>query len=82
MPELKPKNTHSVWLNQKKIIIQKKILNNKVRTGRARACMELQQFDDFGPFTWDDNKLFYPIHEQVMQQNPGKIIQNKGYVQK
>ena len=52
-----------------------------VRTGRARACMELQQFDEIGPFTWDDNKLFYPIHEQVMQQNPGKIIQNRGYVQ-
>ena len=52
-----------------------------VRTGRARACMELQQFDEVGTFTWDDNKLFYPIHEQVMQQNPGKIIQNRGYVQ-
>ena len=53
-----------------------------VRTGRAKACMELQQFDEIGPFTWDPNKLFYPIPEQVMQQNPGKIIQNKGYVQK
>lgn len=52
-----------------------------VRTGRARACMELQQFDEVGQFTWDDNKIFYPIHEQIMQQNPRKIIQNRGYVQ-
>ena len=52
-----------------------------VRTGRAKDVMIEQQFDEVGPFVWDDNKLFYPIYEQIMQQNPGKILQNKGYVQ-
>jgi len=52
-----------------------------VRTGRARVCMELQQFDDWGPFTWDDKQLMYPIPEEVMRSNPGKVIQNKGYTQ-
>jgi len=52
-----------------------------IRTGRARACMEVQQFDEIGPFTWDDKELMYPIPETVMRSNPGKIIQNKGYTQ-
>jgi hypothetical protein len=40
-----------------------------------------QAADGFAPFTWSDNMLAYPIPTPVMQSNPGKIIQNRGYTQ-
>ena len=53
-----------------------------VRTGRAQAVMVQEQAaDGFPAFTWDDSMLSYPIPITVMQSNPGKIIQNKGYTQ-
>lgn len=53
-----------------------------VRTGRAKDVMIAEQsVDGFAPFTWSDNMLTYPIPTTVMQSNPGKIIQNKGYIQ-
>lgn len=53
-----------------------------VRTGRARAVMIAEQAaDGFPPFVWSDDMLIYPIPTTVMQSNPGKIIQNKGYTQ-
>lgn len=53
-----------------------------VRTGRAKDVMIAEQAADGYPvFTWSDNMLFYPIPITVMQSNPGKIIQNKGYTQ-
>ena len=53
-----------------------------VRTGRAKDVMIAEQAaDGFAPFTWSDNMLAYPIPTPVMQSNPGKIIQNRGYTQ-
>ncbi|WP_121357291.1 RagB/SusD family nutrient uptake outer membrane protein [Flavisolibacter nicotianae] len=53
-----------------------------VRTGRAKnAMMAEQAADGYPAFTWSDDMLSYPIPMTVMQSNPGKIIQNKGYVQ-
>jgi hypothetical protein len=53
-----------------------------VRTGRAKDVMIAeQQFDGYNSFTWSDNALTYPIPMTVMQSNPQKIIQNKGYTQ-
>ncbi len=53
-----------------------------VRTGRAQEVMvREQQVDGYNAFTWSDNALAYPIPMTVMQSNPGKIIQNKGYTQ-
>lgn len=53
-----------------------------VRTNRAKDVMMAEQAaDGFAPFTWSDDMLSYPIPTTVMQSNPGKIIQNKGYVQ-
>jgi len=53
-----------------------------VRTGRAKDVMTAEQAaDGYAPFTWSDNMLSYPIPTPVMQSNPGKIIQNKGYTQ-
>lgn len=53
-----------------------------VRTGRAKDVMTAsQQYNGFPDFTWSDDALAYPIPMTVMQSNPGKIIQNKGYTQ-
>ena len=53
-----------------------------VRTGRAKDVMIAEQeADGYPDFTWDDNILSYPIPMTVMQSNPSKIIQNKGYTQ-
>ena len=53
-----------------------------VRTGRAKDVMIAEQAaDGYAPFTWSDNMLAYPIPMTVMQSNPGKIIQNNGYIQ-
>lgn len=53
-----------------------------VRTGRAKEVMTAEQKKDGYPdFTWSDNALSYPIPMTVMQSNPQKIIQNKGYTQ-
>ncbi len=53
-----------------------------VRTGRAKDVMITEQIADGYPsFNWDDKMLTYPIPMTVMQSNPGKIIQNKGYTQ-
>ena len=53
-----------------------------VRTGRAEDVMIAEQAADGYPdFEWNDNRLTYPIPMTVMQSNPGKIIQNKGYTQ-
>jgi hypothetical protein len=53
-----------------------------VRTGRAKSLMIAEQaVDGYGAFTWSDDMLVYPIPTTVMQTNPGKIIQNKGYTQ-
>ncbi len=53
-----------------------------VRTERAKERMiEEQAVDGYPPFEWDDKMLTYPIPMTVMQSNPGKIIQNKGYTQ-
>lgn len=53
-----------------------------VRTGRAKDVMIAEQaYDGYNNFTWSDDALFYPIPTTVMQSNPGKIIQNKGYTQ-
>lgn len=53
-----------------------------VRTGRAKDVMTAEQkFDGYSDFTWSDDVLAYPIPMTVMQSNPGKIIQNKGYTQ-
>ena len=53
-----------------------------VRSGRAKDVMVAEQASDgYGPFTWSDIMLIYPIPMTVMQSNPGKIIQNKGYTQ-
>lgn len=53
-----------------------------VRTNRAKEVMTAEQVaDGFAPFTWSDDMLSYPIPSTVMQSNPGKIIQNKGYTQ-
>ena len=53
-----------------------------VRTGRAKDVMTAEQkFDGYSDFTWSDDALAYPIPMTVMQSNPGKIIQNKGYTQ-
>jgi hypothetical protein len=40
-----------------------------------------QASDGYAPFAWSDDMLSYPIPMTVMQSNPGKIIQNKGYTQ-
>ena len=53
-----------------------------VRTNRAKEVMIAEQAADGYPdFIWSDDMLFYPIPMKVMQGNPGKIIQNKGYTQ-
>lgn len=52
-----------------------------VRTGRAKDVMMAEQAADAKAFTWSDDMLIYPIPTTVMQSNPGKIIQNKGYTQ-
>jgi hypothetical protein len=53
-----------------------------VRTRRAKDVMVAEQkADGFPPFVWTDDMLSYPIPTTVMQSNPGKITQNKGYVQ-
>lgn len=53
-----------------------------IRTGRAKDVMiEEQAFDGYNNFVWSDNALFYPIPMTVMQSNPQKIMQNKGYTQ-
>jgi len=53
-----------------------------VRTNRAKDVMIAEQAaDGYAPFTWSDDMLSYPIPMTVMQANPGKIIQNKGYTQ-
>jgi starch-binding outer membrane protein, SusD/RagB family len=53
-----------------------------VRTGRAKDVMiSSQAADGYAPFQWDDAMLTYPIPMTVMQSNPGRIIQNKGYTQ-
>ena len=53
-----------------------------VRTGRAKDVMVAEQRNDGYPnFTWSDDMLAYPIPMTVMQSNPQKIIQNKGYTQ-
>lgn len=53
-----------------------------VRTGRAKDVMIAEQAaDGYGSFVWSDDMLAYPIPMTVMQSNPGKIIQNKGYTQ-
>lgn len=53
-----------------------------VRTGRAKDVMvESQRLNGYPEFTWDDKMLTYPIPMTVMQSNPGKITQNKGYTQ-
>lgn len=53
-----------------------------VRTGRAKDVMIAEQASDgYTPFVWSNDMLVYPIPMTVMQSNPGKIIQNKGYTQ-
>ena len=53
-----------------------------VRTNRAKDVMIAEQLaDGYGAFTWSDDMLSYPIPLTVMQANPGKIAQNKGYTQ-
>ncbi len=53
-----------------------------VRTKRAKDVMIAEQLSDgYEPFTWKDEAMIYPIPLTVMQSNPGKIIQNKGYAQ-
>lgn len=53
-----------------------------VRTGRAKDVMIAEQkYDGYPDFSWVDDALSYPIPMTVMQSNPGKIIQNKGYTQ-
>lgn len=53
-----------------------------VRTGRAKEVMTAsQKYNGYPDFTWSDDALAYPIPMTVMQSNPGKIIQNKGYTQ-
>ncbi|MEO6916058.1 MAG: RagB/SusD family nutrient uptake outer membrane protein [Chitinophagaceae bacterium] len=53
-----------------------------VRTGRAKDVMVAEQAaDGFAPFIWSDDMLSYPIPSSVMQSNPMKITQNKGYTQ-
>ena len=53
-----------------------------VRTKSAKEVMIAEQSADGQPaFTWSDDMLSYPIPMTVMQSNPGKIIQNKGYTQ-
>lgn len=53
-----------------------------IRTGRAQAVMTAEQkFDGYTEFTWSDDALAYPIPMTVMQSNPMKIVQNKGYTQ-
>lgn len=53
-----------------------------VRTSRAKEVMIAEQAaDGYAPFTWSDDMLSYPIPMTVMQANPGKITQNKGYTQ-
>lgn len=53
-----------------------------VRTGRAKDVMTVsQKINGFPDFTWSDDALAYPIPMTVMQSNPQKIIQNKGYTQ-
>lgn len=53
-----------------------------VRTQRAKDVMTAEQkLDGYPDFTWSDDALAYPIPMTVMQSNPGKIIQNKGYTQ-
>jgi hypothetical protein len=53
-----------------------------VRTNRAKDVMIAEQAADGYPaFVWSDDMLSYPIPMTVMQSNPGKITQNKGYTQ-
>jgi len=53
-----------------------------IRTGRAKDVMIAEQiYDGYNSFTWSDDALSYPIPTTVMQSNPEKIIQNKGYTQ-
>ncbi|WP_219224342.1 RagB/SusD family nutrient uptake outer membrane protein [Pedobacter antarcticus] len=53
-----------------------------VRTARAKDVMiEEQAYDGYNSFVWSDNALFYPIPMTVMQSNPQKITQNRGYTQ-
>jgi len=53
-----------------------------VRTGRAKDLMIAEQAaDGYTTFVWSDDMMIYPIPLTVMQSNPGKIIQNKGYTQ-
>jgi len=53
-----------------------------VRTGRAKDAMFAEQAaDGYTSFVWSDDMMIYPIPLTVMQSNPGKIIQNKGFIQ-
>lgn len=53
-----------------------------VRTKRAKEVMIAEQLaDGYEPFSWQDESMIYPVPLTVMQSNPGKIIQNKGYTQ-
>lgn len=53
-----------------------------VRTLKAKEIMIAEQAaDGYSPFSWSDDMMSYPIPMTVMQSNPGKIIQNKGYTQ-
>lgn len=53
-----------------------------VRTERAKELMtESQRLDGYPDFVWSNDALSYPIPMTVMQSNPQKIIQNKGYTQ-
>jgi len=52
-----------------------------LRTGRAKDVMIAQQTDQWGPFKWEDRALLNPIPESAQRSMPGKLIQNKGYVQ-
>lgn len=55
---------------------------NLVRTKRAKTVMEVaQSIDGMPSFVWSDDMMAFPIPVTVMQSNPGKIIQNKGYDQ-
>lgn len=55
---------------------------NLVRTGRAKDVLTTEQTEDgYAAFVWNSDFLIYPIPLTVMQSNPGKIIQNKGYTQ-
>ena len=78
--------TTCYWLSKKERRVELAFENHRwfdlVRTGRAKDVMTAEQkFDGYSDFTWSDDALAYPIPMTVMQSNPGKIIQNKGYTQ-